>query len=128
MTQQAGVGNTDYGIGCCVADYDNDGNRDLFVTNFGLNVLYRNNGDGSFTDVTHDTGTLDEPCFSTGCAFADYNNDGWLDLVVVNYVLTDLETAPDCTQNGIPAYCRPEDFAPARMFSTRTMGTALLPM
>ena len=113
VTQQAGVGNTDYGIGCCVADYDNDGNRDLFVTNFGLNVLYRNNGDGSFTDATHDTGTLDEPCFSTGCAFADYNNDGWLDLVVVNYVLTDLETAPDCTQNGIPAYCRPEDFAPA---------------
>ena len=113
VTQQAGVGNTEYGIGCCVADYDNDGNRDLFVTNFGHNVLYRNNGDGSFNNVTHDAGITDEPCFSTGCAFADYNNDGWLDLVVVNYVLTDLETAPDCSQNGIPAYCRPEDFAPA---------------
>ena len=113
VTQQVGVGNTNYGIGCCVADYNNDGNRDLFVTNFGHNVLYRNNGEGSFTDVTHNSGTIDEPCFSTGCAFADYNNDGWLDLVVVNYVLTDLETAPDCTQNGIPAYCRPEDFAPA---------------
>ena len=113
VTEEAGVGNTDYGIGCCVADYNNDGNRDLFITNFGHNVLYRNNGDGSFTNVTHATGTIDEPCFSTGCAFADYNNDGWLDLVVVNYVLTDLETTPDCTQNGIPAYCRPEDFAPA---------------
>lgn len=113
VTQQAGVGNTEYGIGCCVADYNNDGNRDLFITNFGHNVLYRNNGDGSFNSVTHDAGITDEPCFSTGCAFADYNNDGWLDLVVVNYVLTDLETAPDCSQNGIPAYCRPEDFAPA---------------
>ena len=113
VTQHAGVSNTDYSIGCCVADYNNDGNRDLFVTNFGHNVLYRNNGDGTFTDVTHETGTIDEPCFSTGCAFADYNNDGWLDLVVVNYVLTDLETAPDCSQNGIPAYCRPEDFDPA---------------
>lgn len=113
VTELAGVGNAEYGIGCCVADYDNDGNRDLFVTNFGHNVLYRNNGDGSFNDVTQDTGIIDEPCFSTGCAFADYNNDGWLDLVVVNYVLTDLETAPNCSQNEIPAYCRPEDFAPA---------------
>ncbi len=113
VTLQTGVGNTGYGIGCCVADYNNDGNRDLFVTNFGRNVLYHNNGDGTFTDVTQKSGTIDEPCFSTGCAFADYNNDGWVDLVVVNYVLTDLETAPDCSQNGIPAYCRPEDFDPA---------------
>ena len=113
VTELAGVGNAEYGIGCCVADYDNDGNRDLFVTNFGHNALYHNKGDGSFNDVTHAAGIIDEPCFSTGCAFADYNNDGWLDLVVVNYVLTDLETVPDCSQNGIAAYCRPEDFAPA---------------
>ena len=112
-TQQAGVGDTKYGIGCCVADYDNDGDRDLFVTNFGQNVLYRNSGDGTFTDVASEAGVANAPQFSAGCAFADYDNDGWLDLVVVNYVAVDLETAPDCTQNGIPAYCRPEDFAPA---------------
>lgn len=113
VTQHAGVGGTSYGIGCCVADYDNDGNRDLFITNFGENILYRNDGDGTFTDVTNDTDIFGEPCFSAGAAFADYDNDGWLDLVVVNYVLIDLNTAPDCSQAGIPAYCRPEDFPPA---------------
>ncbi len=112
VTQHAGVGDTGYGIGCCVADYDNDGNSDLFVTNYGQNLLYRNNGDGTFTDVTTEAGIVSEPRFSAGCAFADYDNDGWLDLVVVNYVAVDLKTAPDCSQAGIPAYCRPEDFAP----------------
>ena len=112
MTQPAGVGDTGYGIGCCIADYNNDGNRDLFITNFGRNVLYRNNGDGTFTDVTTDAGIVGESHFSAGCAFADYDNDGWLDLVVINYVFVDLETELDCSQAGIPAYCRPEDFAP----------------
>ncbi len=112
VTQHAGVGDTGYGIGCCVADYDNDGDSDLFVTNYGQNVLYRNNGNGTFTDVATDAGIAGEPRFSAGCAFADYDNDGWLDLVVVNYVSVDLKTAPDCSQDGIPAYCRPEDFAP----------------
>ena len=113
VTLQAGVGDTGYGIGCCVADYDNDGNRDLFVTNFGQNVLYRNNGDGTFTDVSRRAGITSEKRFSAGCAFSDYDNDGWLDLAVVNYVIIDLENAPDCSQGGIPAYCRPEDFPPA---------------
>lgn len=112
-TRHTGTGNTGYGIGCCVGDYDNDGNKDLFVTNFGQNVLYRNNGDGTFTDVSQQAGIADESLFSSGCAFADYNNDGWLDLVVINYVILDLEDAPDCSQGGIPAYCRPEDFPPA---------------
>ena len=111
-THRAGVGDTGYGIGCCVADYNNDGNSDLFVTNYAQNILYRNNGDGTFTDVTTDAGIVGEPRFSTGCGFADYDNDGWLDLVVVNYVSVNLNTAPDCSQAGIPAYCRPEDFAP----------------
>ena len=79
VTQHAGIGDTGYGIGCCVADYDNDGNWDLFITNFGENILYRNDGDGTFTDVTSDARIIGEPCFSAGCAFADYDNDGWLD-------------------------------------------------
>ncbi len=113
VTLHTGVGDTGYGMGCCVADYNNDGNRDLFVTNFGKNVLYRNNGDGTFSDVSQQVGITDTSLFSAGCAFADYDNDGWLDLVVVNYVLLDLEDAPDCSQEGIPAYCRPEEFPPA---------------
>ncbi len=113
VTLKAGVGDTGYGIGCCVADYDNDGNRDLFITNFGQNILYQNNGDGTFTDVSQHAGITSEKYFSAGCAFADYDNDGWLDLAVVNYVLLDLGNATDCSQGEIPAYCRPEDFAPA---------------
>ena len=62
--------------------------------------------------MTTKAGIAGEPRFSAGSAFADYDNDGWLDLVVVNYVSVDLKTAPDCSQGGIPAYCRPEDFAP----------------
>ena len=107
------TGDTGYGIGCCIGDYNNDGNRDLFITNFGHNVLYRNNGDGSFADVSQQSGIAGESLFSAGCAFADYNNDGWLDLIVVNYVMLNLDDAPDCSQDGIPAYCRPEDFPPA---------------
>ncbi len=112
-TIKTGTGDTGYGIGCCVGDYDNDGNKDLFITNFGQNVLYRNNGDATFTDVSQQAGIADELLFSAGCAFADYNNDGWLDLIVTNYVILNLKDAPDCSQGGIPAYCRPEDFEPA---------------
>ncbi len=112
VTQHAGVGDTGYGIGCCVADYNNDGNSDLFLSNYGQNILYRNDGDGTFTDMTTGVGIVGEPRFSAGCAFGDYDNDGWLDLVVVNYVSVDLKTAPDCSQGRVPAYCRPEDFAP----------------
>ncbi len=112
-TLESDTGDTGYGIGCCVADYDNDGNKDLFITNFGENILYHNNGDGTFTDVSQQAGIADESRFSAGCAFADYNNDGWLDLIVINYVMLNLEDAPDCSQGGIPAYCRPEDFEPA---------------
>ncbi len=125
VTQHAGVGDTGYGIGCCVADYDNDGYRDLFITNFGKNILYRNNGDGTFSDISKQVGITDESLFSAGCAFADYDNDGWLDLVVVNYVLLNLENVPDCSQEGIPAYCRPEEFSPApdRLYRNNGNGT-----
>jgi len=112
VTDKAGVGDGHYGMGCCVGDYDNDGNRDIYITNFGRNTLYRNNGDGTFTDVTELAGVGDDR-FSAGCAFADYGNDGRLDLFVANYVTLDLNKSPNCSERGIPAYCRPEDFPPA---------------
>jgi hypothetical protein len=86
VTAAAHVGNRGFGMGCAAADYDNDGDADLFVTNYGRNVLYRNNGDGTFTDVTEAAG-LDKPlAWSTGAAWADVDNDGYLDLYVTHYL------------------------------------------
>lgn len=107
ITDKASVGDTGYGLGCCVGDYNNDGFTDLYVTNYGPNVLYHNNGDGTFTDVTATAGVAGDQ-FSSGCAFVDVNADGYLDLYVVNYVQFDPETNPECSRQGIPTYCTPE--------------------
>ena len=108
VTDAASVGDTGYGFGCCVGDYDNDGYRDIYVTNYGTNVLYRNNGDGTFTDVTEKAGVGGGFRLSTGCAFVDYDVDGWLDLYVVNYVQFSAEANPMCSRQGIRTYCTPE--------------------
>ena len=95
-TDEAGVGDTGWGMGCAVADYDNDGDLDIYITNYGRNVLYRNEGDGTFVDVTDEAGVGDER-FGTGCAFFDYDGDGDIDLYVANYVDFKhfIETTPD---------------------------------
>ncbi len=107
ITTEASVGDMGYGLGCCVGDYNNDGFTDLYVTNYGPNVLYRNNGDGTFTDVTA-TADVDGDQFSSGCAFVDVDADGYLDLYVVNYVQFDPDTNPECNRQGIRTYCTPE--------------------
>ena len=107
ITAEAAVGDTGYGLGCCVGDYNNDGFTDLYVTNYGANVLYRNNGDGTFRDVAEPAG-VNNTQFSSGCAFVDIDTDGDLDLYVVNYVEFDPETNPECTRQGIRTYCTPE--------------------
>ena len=107
ITTEASVGDTGYGLGCCVGDYNNDGFTDLYVTNYGPNVLYRNNGDGTFTDVGATAG-VDGDQFSSGCAFVDVDADGYLDLYVVNYVQFDPDTNPECTRQGVRTYCTPE--------------------
>ena len=107
VTTEASVGDTGYGLGCCVGDYNNDGFTDLYVTNYGMNVLYRNNGDGTFTDVAEHAGVSGDQ-FSTGCTFVDMDVDGDLDLYVVNYVQFDPDTNPVCTRQRIQTYCTPE--------------------
>ena len=111
VTQKAGVGDTGYGHGCAVGDYNNDGHLDLYVTNYGTNRLYRNNGDGTFTDVAESAGVT-EPRWSASCAFADYDGDGNLDLYVVNYIVFDIDENPWCglKEKGIRAYCEPDNF------------------
>ncbi|HUI76582.1 MAG TPA: CRTAC1 family protein [Bryobacteraceae bacterium] len=107
VTEAAGVGHSDFGMGVAAGDYDNDGYTDLYVTNYGHNVLYHNNGNGTFTDVTKTAG-VESSGWSTSAAFIDYDRDGWLDLVVVHY----LEFYPrNCYgPEGRRDYCGPENF------------------
>lgn len=106
---------TGWGQACCVGDYDNDGHDDLFVTYYGQNALYRNHGDGTFTNVTEQAGLIQpgpKVRWNTGCTFVDYDRDGHLDLFVANYVDLDLKTAPTpqdgpCTYKGMLVACGP---------------------
>ena len=111
VTEKAGVGDKNYGIGCACADYDNDGDTDLYVTNYGPDVLYHNDGDGTFTDVTLDVG-IDNPHWASSAAFFDSDNDGWLDLYVTNYVEVSIENNPWCGEpvQGERAYSDPDFF------------------
>ena len=99
-------------MGAVAADFDNDGWDDLYVTCYGPNRLYRNNHDGTFSDVTDKAGVGDSR-WSTGAAFADYDGDGWLDLFVANYVDVRLNALPEfgkgkfCEFHGIPVQCGP---------------------
>ena len=85
VTEKAGVAASGYGMGVAIGDYDNDGHPDMYVTNYGKNVLYHNNGDGTFTDLTEKAGVA---CgqWSTGAIWTDYDRDGYLDLFVGNYL------------------------------------------
>ena len=102
-----------YGMGCISADYDNDGDADLYLTNFGTNQLYRNNGDGTFTDITSQAGVGDGN-WSVSASFGDFNLDGHLDLYVVNYLDYQLETAHSCFLEGIHIYCGPHEYPGVR--------------
>lgn len=124
VTEQAGLGAVSYGMGVAVGDYDNDGDPDLYVTNFGSNILYRNNGNGTFTDVTGEA-QVDDPRWSTSAAFLDYDNDGDLDLFVDNYVDFTLKGNKKCfTPTGEPDYCAPGAYhpQPARLFRNEGVG------
>ena len=112
VTSEADVGHRGYGIGCASADVDNDGYADLYVTNFGPDVLYHNNGDGTFSDITVTAG-IENTHWGSSAAFFDADNDGWLDLYVVNYVAYSLDRNPWCGEHrsGRRAYCDPDVFA-----------------
>ncbi|HST12970.1 MAG TPA: VCBS repeat-containing protein, partial [Terriglobales bacterium] len=105
VTEKAGVAGAGYGMGVAVGDYDNDGFPDLFVANVTSNQLFHNNGDGTFTDVTDKAGVagarLDgKKMWSSGAGWFDYNNDGLLDLFVVNYCRWEVNKDPYCTVGG----------------------------
>jgi len=111
VTEQAGLANAgdgNYGMGVAVGDYDNDGYPDLYVTSYGKNILYHNNGDGTFTDVTAKAGVA-AGGWSVSAGFLDYDNDGKLDLFVTRYMDWDTKHNKDCGGN-YHTYCPPEEF------------------
>jgi enediyne biosynthesis protein E4 len=129
VTARSGVGIPGYGMGCAVADYDNDGWEDIFITHFGAHRLLRNLGNGTFADVTSRSGltaaSSGTNCVGAGCAFLDYDRDGHVDLFVGNYLEFDLARAEPCKQASVPVYCSPRSYPMGtnRMFRNRGDGT-----
>ena len=118
VTEKAGVAaENHYGQGVAVGDYDNDGYPDLYVTGYGSAILYRNNGDGTFTDVTKKAGVGDEGGWSTSAAWIDYDKDGYLDLVVANYIEWSAKNNLWCGEHrpGYRSYCHPGNYKGQRI-------------
>src|SRR6185437_12765057 len=109
VTKEAGLEGIGYSMGVAAGDYDNDGFVDLYVAGVNHNQLFHNNGNGTFTDVTAKAGVsglipgLGKP-WSVTAGWFDYNNDGLLDLLVVNYLDYDIKTASPCRVRNIPSY------------------------
>ncbi len=125
VTQQTGLAVEMYGIGVAVADYDNDGNDDIYITCVGPNHLFRNLGGGKFADVTAKAGVGD-PGFSTSAAWFDFDNDGKLDLFVGNYVEWSVQTDQYCTlDQKNKSYCTPKTYKgqSATLYHNRGNGT-----
>ena len=110
VARQSGLAVEMYGIGVAVADYDNDGHQDIYITCLGPNHLFRNLGNGKFVEATKTAG-LGDPGFSTSAAWFDFDNDGKLDLFVGNYVEWSVETDQFCSLDGKnKSYCTPQSY------------------
>ena len=117
-TEEAGLGDTAWGVGAAVADVDNDGDPDLYLTQWGANRLYLNNGDGTFVEAAVAAG-IDDPSWSASAAWTDSDRDGDLDLYVANYVVFDFDRYPargempadgkPCVWRGIDIFCGPRN-------------------
>ncbi|MDQ2777499.1 MAG: VCBS repeat-containing protein [Acidobacteriota bacterium] len=131
VTEAAGVKGSGYGMGVAVGDYDNDGFEDIYIAGVTQNQLLHNNGDGTFTDVTAKAGLSGvfpksgKKPLAVGAGWFDYNNDGLLDLFVVNYLQWSIEHEAVCNNRNIRAYCSPDSYAgqPNMLFRNNGDGT-----
>jgi enediyne biosynthesis protein E4 len=115
VTEKAGLAGVGYSMGAAAGDYDNDGFVDLYVTGFNRNQLFHNNGDGTFTEVTEKAGVGGMvpglgKAWSVAAGWIDYNNDGLLDLFVVNYLNYSIRAAHSCRTDNIVDYCSPNEY------------------
>src|SRR3954447_1643096 len=130
VTEKAALVGTGYDTGVAIGDYDNDGFEDIFVAGVYRNTLYHNNGDGTFTDVTAKAGLNKPdpefgPLWSVTGAWIDVNNDGLLDLIIINYLKWDFNHEPVCEGYGHREYCRPKMYkaTPNQLFLNDGNGT-----
>ena len=124
VTDKAGVaGGREFGMGCAIADYDNDGHQDILVTAYGRCTLYHNNGDGTFADVTDKAGVA-APGWTTSAVWFDYDNDGRLDLFLCSFVQYSVKNDVFCGDNklGKRFYCIPRVFKPTPSLLFRNNG------
>ena len=122
QTEAAGLANAgdgNYGMGVATGDYDNDGYTDLYVTSYGKNILYHNNGNGTFSDVTERAGVA-AGGWSASAGFVDYDKDGKLDLFVTRYMDWDLQHSKSCARQ---TYCPPGEFAATTNILYRNLGS-----
>jgi enediyne biosynthesis protein E4 len=126
VTEMSGIDARNYGLGAAAGDIDNDGFVDLLLTNFGPNELYRNNGNGTFANISKESGIQDTSGrFSVSAAFVDYDRDGWLDLYVANNVKYTLDNETKCpNMAGSRDYCPPQIYGgqPDRLYRNEGRG------
>ncbi len=111
VTAASGLGDPLFTQGVTYGDFDQDGMPDLYLGNLGRNRLYRNNGDGTFSDVTDSADASAGDDWTTSAALVDLNDDSWPDLYVVNYLQRDEVAARDCKHEGVPRSCAPTMFS-----------------
>ncbi len=123
VTEAANVKGSHYGMGAAAADFDNDGDTDLYVTGYPANQLFRNEGNGKFKEVTAEAGVAGGG-WSTGAAWIDVDNDGKLDLALARYMEWDFEPDHWCGahKEGYRSYCHPDRFKAATYFLYRNLG------
>jgi hypothetical protein len=126
VTEASQIDVRSYGMGVATGDFNNDGWVDLYRTGLGQAVMLRNNGHGTFTDVTRETGTENRGGWGVAAAFVDYDRDGWLDLYAGNYLIWGVEADVNCLSvSGQPDYCPPNSYRaqPGRLYRNRGNGT-----
>jgi len=126
VAAKAGVDRIDfYGMGVAVADFDNDGYPDIFVTGFPSSALFHNNRNGTFTDITDKAGVKNAGRWAASTAWFDYDRDGYLDLVVTNYVKFSFDDPKKCAVNGMRSYCAQTAYqgVPLTLFHNNHDGT-----